>query len=84
VKDSAIGVPIASTPRTRFGGEAYPAAPEALQDGTETEVRTDSERSHQQRPQERSLPEFPGPLGPEVEDRFCQGETDEWRYRQPQ
>jgi hypothetical protein len=50
--------------------ETHPAAPEALQHGTETEVRTDSEGSHQQRPQERGLPQFPIPLGPEVEDRF--------------
>jgi hypothetical protein len=83
VRASAIGIPIAGTPRTRFAARAHPAAPEALQDADRSTHRQRTEPSAA-RPQQRSLPEFPIPIGPEVEDRFCQGEADEWRYRQPQ
>ena len=71
-------------PQDEVRGEDHPAAPEALSG------RNGVRSMHRQRTEPSAAPpgaqpsRVPNPLAPEVEHRFRQGETDEWRCRQPQ
>ena len=87
-KSAGEGLPDRHANRQRHkyevGDKARPAAPVALQAGSETEVRANGEGGHQQRPQQGRLPKLPTPRGSKVEDRFGENEAREWRSQQPQ